>query len=356
MRRFPRRSLFQAAAATSLLLAGARLSAQVALHLIPADPISLPMLVDSNTPAFWRDGELRLFSSTGAPVLHHFSAALEWKGASAVELDADGRAPMWIESVWQAGDGALYAWYHHERVDVCPDSPLTAPEIGALVSRDGGFSFTDLGIVLSSGAPPDCSAQNGYFATGEGDFSVIPDRDGQFLYFLFGSYGGSLAEQGVAIARIAVSDLDAPVGAVWKFYAGAWDQPGIGGRVTPVFPAQTAWQDAATDAFWGPSVHWNTYLDRYVMLLNRSCCEPGWPQEGVYLAFAGELGDPLSWSAPVKILDGGAWYPWALGLGPGETSSTAGQALRLFTSEFSEWTVVFEKDAGNGLESRRLIR
>jgi hypothetical protein len=130
------------------------------LELQPVNPISLPMLIDSNTPLFWRDGELRAFSSIGNPVLHHFTAALEWKGSSAVELDNLEHTPMWIESVWQSDDGALYAWYHHERVDVCPGSSLTSPEIGALVSHDGGLSFQDLGIVLSSGDPPDCAAQN----------------------------------------------------------------------------------------------------------------------------------------------------------------------------------------------------
>lgn len=100
-------------------------------------------------------------------------------------------------AVWQDIDGRLFAWYHHEPGGVC-DS-LTAPQIGALVSTDGGRTFNDLGIVLSSGYPNDCASRNGYFAGGHGDFSVILDREQQYFYFLFGNYSGPLRARGCPI-------------------------------------------------------------------------------------------------------------------------------------------------------------
>src|SRR2546423_7534504 len=51
------------------------------------------------------------------------------------------------------------------------------------------------------------------------------------------------------------------------------------GSLTPMFPAAIGWRRPNTDALWGPSVHWNTYLQSYVVLLNHVCCAPGWPQE-----------------------------------------------------------------------------
>ena len=199
--------------------------------------------------------------------------ALKLTGAPDISLM--DHYPFWMESVWRDGEGVLVGWYHHEPWGVCDD--LTAPLIGAAYSKDDGESWHDLGIVMRAADPADCKAKNGYFAGGHGDFTVIPDRTGRFLYFLFGNYGGELASQGIAIARLSIADRWAPAGAVWKYREGAWREPGLGGRVTPVFRAQVPWQAEKTDAFWGPSVHWNSYLGTYVILMNRACCARGWP-------------------------------------------------------------------------------
>src|SRR5204863_5309897 len=100
-----------------------------------------------------------------------------------------------------------------------------------LVSTDNGRSFHDLGIVLESGDSPDCSAKNGFFAGGHGDFSVILDHESEYFYFLYDNYGGGVSSQGVAIARMAFADRNDPAGAVWKFYAGDWTEPGVRGRL-----------------------------------------------------------------------------------------------------------------------------
>ena len=313
--------------------------------VLPADPVSLPVAIDSNSATLWYGNSLLIYNSTGSPNVTIIAGDIR---TVAVGIDTTDHFPMWIESVWRSPEGRVFAWYHYERVGECPGTTLNIPEIGALVSDDGGMNFHDLGIVLKSGEPKDCSSQNGYFAGGHGDFSVIPDREGRYFYFLFDVYDGDVSEQGVAIARMAVADLEAPVGGVWKYHLGSWTEPGVGGRVTPVFPATVSWQQPDTDSFWGPSVHWNTYLEKYVLLMNRSCCEPGWPQEGVYMSIAGDITDPTSWSKPVKILDPGDWYPWVLGVGPGESSSEAGQIVRLFVRNFSEWAIDFGAEPESG--------
>ena len=309
----------------------------------------MPSEVDSNSPAFWRDGQLHIFNSTGRPMLTKGAdQLLMYLGSpKAVGVDTHDHFPMWIEAVWQDEDGTLYAWYHHEPDGVCPDSSLSKPQIGALVSGDGGATFIDLGIVLASGDPADCSAQNGFFAGGHGDFSVILDRDHRYFYFLFGNYGGDHAGQGVAIARMAFEDRASPAGAVWKYHEAVWEEPGLEGRVTPIFPASVAWQDAHADSFWGPSVHWNTYLQTYVVLLNRACCAPMWPQEGIYVVFNPDLSNPETWTAPRRILQAKdigfapGYYPQALGLRPGETDTLAGQTVRLYVKGLSRWKLEF---------------
>ena len=305
--------------------------------------------VDCNSPAYWREDQFHLINSTGFSFLTTSTDQfqLNWGLIEQVTLDHRDHFPMWIEAVWQDGDGTLYAWYHHEPGGVCPNSSLTAPQIGALVSYDGGESFADLGIILSSGDPVDCSAQNGFFAGGHGDFSVILDRDQRYFYFLFDNYAGALPGQGVAIARMAFEDRNSPAGAVWKYYGGDWTAPGLGGPLTPIFPAVVAWQHANADALWGASVHWNTYLQTYVVLLNRACCAPKWPQEGIYISFNSDLSNPAAWKKPERILasrDIGfapGYYPQVLGLAPGETDTLAGQVARLYVKGVSKWQIVF---------------
>lgn len=321
---------------------GGLLQAQVWLEFVPADnPKSIPALIDSNTATFWRDGLLHVYTSTSHPVLNVFDKDLNLISSTSIHVDSDRHFPMWIESVYQHENGRLYAWYHHEVIDLCPDSSYTAPEIGALVSTDGGRTFRDLGIVMRSGDPINCSAENGYFASGHGDFSVIVDQNKEWVYFLFGSYGGDVTGQGVSIARMHFSFLSQPVGTVWKYFQGDWSEPGLYGRTSPVFPASVSWADRETDAFWGPSIHWNTYLQTYVVLLNRSCCDTDWPQEGVYLTMNADLSDPSGWTEPIRIIEGGDWYPWFLGAEEGETSSSAGQRTHLFLRQNSEYDVYF---------------
>ena len=339
------------------LFLAAQLAAQNA-QIRSAPYLAYPSsVVDGNSPGLWVDGRLKIYTSTGD--------LLKMSGENLPSLymdvppliDSHAHQPMWIESIWRdPEDGVVYAWYHHEPEGYCPGKGLTVPRIGALVSHDGGDTFEDLGIVLSSGDAPNCNAQNGFFAGGHGDFSVILDPTGEFFYFLFDNYGGAASTQGVSIARLAFVDRANPVGHVQKYYQGQWEQAGIGGQVTPVLPVRVGWERSNADAYWGPSVSWNTHLHKYVILLNHACCEPEWPQEGIYLSYSSDLSDPHSWTSPVKILtprDIGfapGFYPQLVGTAPGESDSLTGQSSRIFVKGISKWEMVFPVavDPGSG--------
>jgi len=330
------------------LFASAGLAFPQSAWLRSAETVTMPTRADCTSPAFWSDGQLVLFNSTGTQWVSRGGDQFSESTTQLVGVDRQDHVPMWIESVWRDEDGTLYGWYHHEPAGVCGSSKLTAPVIGAVVSRDGGKTFEDLGIVLSSGGALDCDAKNGFFAGGNGDFSVILDRNREYFYFLFDNYGGDIEGQGVAIARMAFADRQQPVGAVWKYFDSRWMEAGLGGRNTPVFRASVRWQDENTDAYWGPSVHWNTYLERYVVLMNHTCCRPEWPQEGIYITFSADLSDPAGWTPPVKILgkvdyDAG-FYPQVLGTGTGETETLAGESARLYVHGRSDWTIEFSKE------------
>ena len=328
-----------------LALCGIASAQQVRVQ--PASPIAFPAETDSNSPALWIQNQLVLFNSTGIEPIRSWGATQSALTQSEpVVLGPSIHHPYWIESTWQDFDGTILAWYHHEPPGVCGKSNLTAPQIGALMSTDGGQSFSDLGIILESGYPVDCSSQNGYFAGGNGDFSVLLGRNRRYFYFLFSNYGGPAEAQGVALARLPFDRRYTPFGAVEKFNSGNWLEPGIGGQVTPIFPVTVPWNQSNTDAFWGPSLHFNTYLNKFVMLLNRSCCGPGWPQEGVYVSYNSNLSDPAGWTPPVKILDGATdgvwWYPQVIGHAPMGTDKIAGKNARLYVYGVSNWELTFD--------------
>lgn len=307
----------------------------------------MPGQVDSNSPAFWRDGELHVINSTGSgPLLSHGRDQFHLSDAklsTIVRPQTDW--PTWIEAVWVDPSGTILAWYHQEHEYVCGGKQRPAmPRIGALLSYDGGKTFWDQGIILESGDPVDCSTKNEYFSGGHGDFSVVPDREQNYFYFLFTNYAGPVETQGVVIARMAFADRFHPAGAVWKYYQESWKQRGVGGRTTPIFPAMVSWQRSNTDSYWGPSVHWNTRLETYVVLMNRSCCDAAFAPDGIYASFNPDLSNPAGWKEPAKIIDDVFWYPQVLGTGEQETDSVAGEIARLYVFGESKWELVFHRD------------
>jgi hypothetical protein len=308
-----------------------------------------PGEIDCSSPAHWDGETMYMFYSAGHPFrssgpdVFHLS-----RPAQRVSFDNEvtwKMGPRWIEATHKATDGRLYMWYHNE-----PPLPggRTAPRIGEMVSTDNGLHWCDLGIVVE--APPGSNNEasaNYYFVGGNGDFTVVADRRNEYLYFFLSTYNKDIAEQGVSLARMRYEDRDAPTGKVCKWYKGAWTEPGLGGHVTPLFTIRTDWHQPDADAFWGPSIHWNTHLESWVMLLNRAK-DKNWTQEGVYVSFNADLADPTGWTTPAKILDAAElekskWYPQVVGLDTAkrETDQRAGQVARLFVAGVSKWEILF---------------
>src|SRR5213593_3100917 len=70
---------------------------------------------------------------------------------------------------------------------------------------------------------------------------------------------GALGAGGLRVVLGAVDSLEY-LGKVWKWHHGDWQEAGLGGYVTPIFAATVPWERADCESFWGPSIHWNTWL------------------------------------------------------------------------------------------------
>jgi hypothetical protein len=324
----------------------------VQIEVEPAPEIAFPVHADCNSPCWWHEGKFYLLTSTGHPVLSSGKDVTTLTAGEEITYTAYRDGGRWMEAVFQADDGTLFGWYHNEPAHLVPPEmhegrrfPMTAPFIGAAVSYDNGQTWDDLGLVLAGGAETlNLEAPNFWFAGGNGDFTVILDRDRTFFYFVFGTYYKDVNQQGISLARMRFEDLPSPVGKVMKWHEGSFSEPGLNGRVTPVFPARGDWYGSDPDAFWGPSIHWNTAVEQYVVLMNRAI-DRNWKQGGIYAVCAVNLSEPGSWSEPQLLLEEDGWYPQVIGsdTAKGETDREAGVTSRLFIHGKSKYHLNFSK-------------
>jgi hypothetical protein len=330
-------------------------------RLIPASHVELPGEIDSSNPAAWSlvNGAMQLFvisSWGGIPVRSAGASVDALTREGPVTFGSHPGHGVWMEAIVPDEDGTWYAYYHHERpADLCGRPDRQLPRIGAMRSADNGATWNDLGIVLD--APPGsaaCDSTNRYVLGGVGDVTAALDATHQDLYLYFSQYPRDGALQGVAVARIAWADRDAPSGKATIWSNGAWlpataSASADGGWVypagSPLVRSTQPFHDRSksTDVLWGPSIHWNTYLEQYVMLLNRAG-DDAFAPDGIYVSFSPTLADPSRWTSPTRILNGGSWYPQVIGLETGTgTDRSAGKRARFFMTGRSERFIEFER-------------
>lgn len=352
------------AGAVNLLAAQGIGSATVpTARLVSAPRLVLPGSIDSNNPAVWEldEGQPRLFLMTswgGVPSLAAGSGLHDLAAGSPVAFTSPPGHGVWMEAIIRAEDGAWYGYYHHETpAEACGRTDRFIPRLGAARSLDRGRTWEDLGMILE--APPDsyaCGSTNRFVLGGVGDVSVLLDASSTDLFLFFSQYGRDPASQGIGVARLAWADRDAPVGKVAVWNREAWlpaleipiaDSDAVRYEYptgTALVPPSRPWHDgqASADVYWGAAVHWNTYLEQYVMLVNRARDET-FNQDGIYVAFSPALGDPTQWSRPAKIMNEGQWYAQVIGTGPDETDKVAGQRPRFFNLGRSEHLIEFRR-------------
>jgi hypothetical protein len=278
----------------------------------------------------------------------------------------------WMESVYRRPTtGQLFGLYHMEegpyvRCGAPFERPyLSVPHIGLATSTDDGRSWRDLGLILSDGSfPISCDLPIRFFAGGVGDPSMAVGPDSTYAYIVFTDYSGpNPATQGIQVARIALTDLDAPLhpdgrSKAMRWYNGDWTGPGLQGassprvgqswtptpigQATPLLPPARSWQDPEGGGFWGPSLSWNTHVGAFVLLLNNVSGARAFDAEGNYLTYIPDMASPApAPRAPWRLQDlpnapEASWYVQALGDPAMKgTSAFTGQDARLFLGDRS---------------------
>src|SRR5688572_7607507 len=333
-------------------------------RLVSAPRVSVPAAVDSNVSMAWDlvDGAWRLFafpSSSGIPMRMEGAAIDALQQTGALEIVGPGHG-IWLESIIPDDSGAWYGYYHHEvPAFECGRPDRSIPRIGSARSFDRGITWQDLGVLLEAPAgSAACGSANRYVIGGVGDVSAVLAPGATDLFLYYSQYSRVAAEQGVMVARLAWADRGAPEGKLTIWNDGAWLPARVVRTATNEAPA--AWEyptgtplvrvtqpwhdgDGAVDAFWGPSIHWNTYLEQFVMLVNRAKNEY-YNSEGIYLSYAQDASNPRAWSKPQKILNGGEWYPQVAGLETATgTDRQAAQRARFFMTGRSEHYIEFAR-------------
>lgn len=362
-----------ALAVTTLFGGGVGAQAPVRPERPTATLVSAPELefvneTDSNSPALWQLVNGRpllhvLNSIDGRPALSVGRNLQRLKSLEEVEYAVAPPGGSWMEAVVDDEAGTFYGYYHNEIVGAaCPGTNKALPRIGAARSSDRGRTWEDLGPILEApAATVRCSTPNHYFVGGVGDFSVMLDPDREYLYFFYSQYVESEGREGVSVARMVWAGRDEPQGRLAVWSDGAWlpaelveildeesgeiDARWVYPVATPVHLARQPWGDRRreVDVWWGPAVHWNTFLSSYVMLLNRAVSNE-FAQGSIDISYAPTLDDPGAWSSPVTLMKGGSWYPQVMGLEPGlGTDKVAGEEARFYINGKSDFLIRFAR-------------
>lgn len=221
----------------------------------------------------------------------------------------------WLNSVFRLAGNKLIGFYHAEdhEFEGDPASRYVAwKSIACCFSADNGLHWQkERQILTSSRSKPQQPMWGGC-----GDFCVVRDEKNRRWICFFQEH------------NLCMASSEDPLGkpGTWrKYYHGRFIEPGLGGRSTPI-------EGLEAHAGGNPSVHFNTYLKKWVMVWGtweKSSTSP----DSIWLSSSNDL---LKWSAPqVLVAAQGAqrcWYPTIIG----DSDVSAGQKSLLCYAYFPD--------------------
>jgi len=192
-----------------------------------------------------------------------------------------------VNAIYKASANELLAFYHAEDHEGLPRLANGIPgfycSVGLAVSEDDGVTFRKLGPILTSSRPKN---PHGPPDQGVGELCVSPHPTDKFLYMYYTSHSRT-DSRGVQICMARCPVQAARELTAWrKFHAGTFEEPGLGGRETPVLSGEAMDADAIM-----PHVTYCAGLGKYVMVfcINAYREFGTAPQRsGIYVAFSND--------------------------------------------------------------------
>lgn len=244
-------------------------------------------------------------------------------------MDYVGGGPVYRVPDGEPGAGSLLIVYHAER----SANPFWS-WLGLAKSTDEGATWQDLGFMI--GGPQPYTSQ-GALDIGDGNLVVATDPTTlqKYFYVYFPQHcwiSSTTVCAGFTYLSVARAPYDELLTEIFvegsttaprlfrKYYNGQWDQPGMGGVASELFPAVTGETDG------DPQVVWSAYRHRFVAIMDNA----------QYIAY-GESADGLHWPA-MQILLGTSpqtpAYAYANAVGLGADPGVLGDT---FYSYYTDW-------------------
>jgi hypothetical protein len=244
-------------------------------------------------------------------------------------MDYVGGGPVYRVPNGEPGAGNLLLVYHAER----SATPFWS-WMGLAMSESDGATWQDLGLIIGSPRP---YTSRGAFDIGDGNLVVATDKTTSQKYFYiffpehcwinsttfcdgFTYLSVARAPYEQLLAAALTKDAATARGLFRKYYNRQWDQPGLGGKASELFPTVTGETDG------DPQVAWSAYRNRFVAIMDN----------GQYIAY-GESLDGLHWPAMQVVLGTSPETPvygYANAVGLGSDPGILGDT---FYSYYTEW-------------------
>lgn len=276
----------------------------------------IPVRKDSKWQLFWGEATDALTEAYSPYPEDHISSLTSdskvW-GKDFVRIDGFNDGGSWFIGIFPLDDAGHYVGFFHAESH-WDNSGTAHKSIGVAYSDDYGATWRDpKPIITADAAKPETPAW-----TGLGDGCVIWDKTNS-RYICY--YQGKLSNGSNTICMAASSDKNGASG-TWKKWDGtaftldAYNSAtGLGGENVPI--VNLAYNSGAN-----PSVMWNTYLNKWVMVYG------SWSKR-IYISYSE---DGLDWTRAEMIMGSGdspAWYP---NLISEDGDLEGGQVVRMYWS------------------------
>jgi hypothetical protein len=208
-----------------------------------------------------------------------------------------------ISAVVQLGH-TYYGFYHAEDQEGLPGLAGGIPGFYAsigLATSDDGKVWRKRGQVITSSQPKSWTAYSNQGDRGAAEPGATMSKDGRFVYLYYSEHS-RVQGRGVDIclARADLKEGPPLPGAFRKYYKGAFSEPGLGGRDTPVmtargFPSANALEGHVT---------YSKKAEKYLMVFGidayreRMAGEPP-ISSGLYVAWSD---DGIAWAKPLRLI------------------------------------------------------